>query len=67
MARKRTIEVNEREEALLISLRSKWRYGEVVILMRDGVPQRIKVVTEFDDLGPVDKTKVDLGVKKRVS
>ena len=38
------------EVQLLKSLRNNWRYGEIVIIMRDGLPMRLKRVTEFLDL-----------------
>ena len=39
------------EMELLKSLRTRFRFGEVTIIMRDGVPQRIKRVIEIEDLG----------------
>lgn len=47
-------DLNPKEIALLVALRHKYRFGDVVVKMRDGVPQRLERVTEFDDLGPVD-------------
>lgn len=44
------ITLHPTEMQLLKSLRDKWRFGEVVILMRDGLPYRLKRVTEFIDL-----------------
>lgn len=38
------------EMELLKALRTKFRFGEVTIIMRDGVPQRLRRVTEFEDL-----------------
>lgn len=38
------------EMNLLYALRNNWRYGEVVIIMRDGLPYRLKKVEIFEDL-----------------
>jgi hypothetical protein len=47
------VELHPQELQLLKSIRNNWRFGEVVILTRDGLPFRLKRVTEFIDL---DKT-----------
>ena len=44
------ISLHPKELQLIKSLRNNWRYGEVVILMRDGLPYRLRRVTEFIDL-----------------
>lgn len=44
------IELEPQELELIKSLRSKWRFGEVTILVRDGKPFRMVKVTEFTDL-----------------
>lgn len=44
------IKLHPKELALIIALRNKFPFGEVHIIMRDGVPQRIKKAWEFDDL-----------------
>lgn len=46
------------EEANLINLlRIKHRYGEIIIQMHEGIPQRIKKVETFDELhGDLQKT-----------
>lgn len=44
------ISLHPKEVQLLNSLRNNWRYGEVVIIMRDGLPVRLRRVTEFIDL-----------------
>lgn len=49
-------ELHPKEVALLLSLRNKFRYGDVVVKMRDGIPQRLSKVTEFDDLGPIPES-----------
>ena len=45
------IELLPQEVDLIQSIRKNWRFGEVVIMVRDGVPYRLKRVTEFIDLG----------------
>jgi len=44
------LSLHPKEVQLLKSLRDNWRFGEVVIIMRDGLPMRLKRVTEFIDL-----------------
>ena len=44
------IELHPNEFKLILALRNKFRFGEVVIIMRDGVPQRLKKVEVFEDL-----------------
>ena len=44
------ISLRPQEIQLIKSLRNNWRFGEVVIIMRDGIPTRLKRVTEFIDL-----------------
>ena len=55
---KTNIEVNEKELALLIALRTRFTFGEVVITMRDGVPQHIKTAWINDSLKAEDKQEV---------
>lgn len=43
-----TLHPNEMQ--LLKSLRTRFRFGEVTIIMQDGVPLRLKRVTEFENL-----------------
>ena len=55
------IDLSSKEMELLKALRNVWRYGEVVIQMRDGQPYRLRRVVEFldleSDIKPVDKSK----------
>lgn len=51
------LQLHPKEIALIMALRNKWRYGDVVVLMRDGLPQRLKMVTQFDDL---DVTQIEV-------
>ena len=44
------INLHPKELALILALREKFPYGDVVIVMRDAVPQRIKQAWIFDDL-----------------
>lgn len=46
----KVIELHPKEISLILALRNKFRFGEVLIIMRDGVPQRLKKVELFDDL-----------------
>ena len=47
------ITLHPNEMALIRSIRTQWKFGEVTILVRDGLPYRMRRVTEFIDL--VDK------------
>lgn len=44
------IDLSPKEIALILALRNKFRFGDIVIKMRDGVPQRLERVTEYDNL-----------------
>jgi hypothetical protein len=44
------IELHPKEIQLIKALRNNWRFGEVTILVRDGLPYRLKRVQEFIDL-----------------
>lgn len=43
------IDLHPNEMYLIKSLRNKFRFGEVTIVMRDGLPMRWRRVTEFDE------------------
>lgn len=43
------LELDPREIYLLKSLRSRFKYGEITIVMKDGFPIRWKRITEFDE------------------
>ena len=43
-------ELHRYEMNLLRMMRSRCRFGEITIIMRDGLPQRIKRITEVFDL-----------------
>jgi len=44
------IELHPQEIQLIKSLRNNWRFGEVTIIVREGIPYRLKRVEEFIDL-----------------
>ena len=44
------VSLHPSEMQLLKSLRNNWRWGEVRIMMRDGLPYRLMRVEEFIDL-----------------
>ena len=44
------MELNQNEINLVLLIRRKYRYGEIVIVCHDGVPVRIKKANEYDDL-----------------
>ena len=52
------LELHRSEMELLHNLRKNWKYGEVTIIMRDGLPVRLRRVTEFADLTSKDSTKI---------
>jgi len=43
-------ELHPKEVELLKAIRTKFRYGEITIITRDGLPFRIRKTTEYDDL-----------------
>ena len=49
-AKPQLINLHPKELALILALREKFPYGDVVIVMREAVPQRIKQAWIFDDL-----------------
>lgn len=44
------INLHPQEIQLIKSIRHNWRFGEIVILTRNGLPYRLRRVTEFIDL-----------------
>ena len=44
------LELHPYEMELLRNLRTRFKFGEVVIIMKDGLPLRLKRVTEFAEL-----------------
>lgn len=45
-----SLELTIKEDLLIRALRNKWKFGDVIIQMRDGQPVRIKRAFETDDL-----------------
>lgn len=43
-------ELRSEEIELIHYIREKYRYGEIIIQVRDGIPYRIRKVTEFQTL-----------------
>lgn len=44
------LEMSPLEMELIHSIRKRWRFGEIVIIVHDGQPVRLRRVTEFIDL-----------------
>lgn len=52
------LELHPYEVELVHSLRNRFRFGEITILMHDGLPVRWKRITEFGEpKRKIDKTK----------
>lgn len=50
MEKPKAVLLSPKEQALIIALRGKFGHGEVIVVMRDGVPQYIKRAWENDGL-----------------
>lgn len=48
------IELHPQEIELIKAIRNKWRYGEITILARNGLPYRMVRVQEFINLDKPD-------------
>ena len=44
------LELHPKEMELIKAIRHKWRFGEITILARNGLPYRLRRVQEFLDL-----------------
>ena len=44
------LELHPQELELIHNLRKRFRFGEVTIIMRDGLPYRLRKITEFAEL-----------------
>jgi len=44
------IELHPNEIQLIRTLRDRFKFGEITIIMRDGLPVRLRRITEFEDL-----------------
>ena len=51
------LELHPNEVELLNSIRNRWRWGEMTILIRDGKPVRLMRVQEFIDLTEKEKNE----------
>ena len=51
-------EIHPFEMDLIKSLRTKFRFGEITIVMKDGLPIRWKRITEFDSPGQEIKSDI---------
>lgn len=49
--------LDEREQRLIFAIRNKYRYANITIVTKDGLPFRLKVAERFEDLSQ----DVDLG------
>ena len=47
---KDVIQLHPKELAMLRRLRSKYRFGEVTIIMHEGIPKRFKRVVENEEI-----------------
>lgn len=47
--------LHEREKRLIFAIRTKYRYGELKIITRDGLPFRLKISERFEDLSSEEK------------
>lgn len=44
------VSLHPNEMSLLRAIRNQWRFGDIVVKVRDGLPVRLVRVTEFIDL-----------------
>jgi hypothetical protein len=60
--KKMVLELHKNEVALILAIRKRFRHGEVIVIVRDGIPQYIKRAWEsldfvhpeqVDDLTPL--------------
>lgn len=51
------LNLTEDEKALIFVLRYKYKFGEVTILVREGIPYRILKAFESTDLGDKDSIR----------
>lgn len=45
-------ELHEREKRLIFAIRNKYKFSELRIVTRDGLPFRLKIAERFEDLSP---------------
>jgi hypothetical protein len=61
---KKEIILTKNERNLVLLIRHKYRYGEIIIVCHDGIPQRLKKVDIFSGLhgdlsGEIEEIKKD--------
>ena len=56
------MELHRNEAQLLHQLRNDFKFGEVTIIMRDGIPFRLRRITEFADLDSKLDSKKPVGI-----
>ena len=44
------ISLNDHEVALILAIRKRFRHGEIVLMVRDGIPQYIKKAWSSEEL-----------------
>ncbi len=44
------MEVNQKEQNLLLLIRNRFRFGKIVVLTRDGLPYKIEETVKYADL-----------------
>lgn len=47
-------EIHEMEKRLIFAIRSKYRFAELKIITKNGLPFRLKVAERFEDLSQSD-------------
>ena len=47
-------ELHEMEKRLIFSIRTKYKYADMRIITKDGLPFRLKIVERFEDLSQND-------------
>jgi hypothetical protein len=44
--------LHEREKRLIFAIRNKYRFADIRIITKDGLPFRLRVAERFEDLSP---------------
>lgn len=44
------MELNKKEQNLILLIRNRFRFGEIVVITRDGLPYKMKQTVEYFDL-----------------
>jgi len=48
-------ELHENEKRLIFAIRNKYRFAEIKILTRHGLPYRLKIAERFEDLSEMEE------------